>query len=141
MLASAGGACQSEPMAIPFDLATLAGRWQFELPERVRRQHHARLAAQIADPAALAKAMAEVEREAAVSYFEISPTGELTSYVDGVPYFSTDLGLGAERRDALRIDKPTGPVTLRLIDRDTLTMTDLERGELLYRRAPGPRAA
>lgn len=124
-------------MAIPFDLATLAGRWQFQLSDRVRRHHQARLAAQIADPAALAAAMAEVEREAALSYFEVSPDGELTSYVDGVPYFSTDLGLGAERRDALRIDKPTGPVTLRLVDRDTLTMTDLQRGELLYRRAPG----
>ncbi len=121
-----------------FDLAALAGRWQFQLSERVRRQHHARLAAQIADPAKLAAAMAEVDREAAVSYFEVSPRGELTSYVDGVPYFSTALDLGAERRDALRIDKPTGPVTLRLVDHDTLTMTDLERGELLYRRAPGP---
>jgi hypothetical protein len=127
-------------MSIPFDLAALAGRWQFELSDRVRRQHQAQLARKISDPAALAAAMAEVEREAAVSYFEVSRAGELTSYVDGVPYFTADLGLGAGTRDALRIEKPTGPVTLRLVDRDTVTMTDLDRGELVYRRAPGPTA-
>ena len=41
--------------------------------------------------------------------------------------------------ESLRIDKPTGPVTLRLTGRDTLVMIDPERGELAYRRhAPAP---
>ena len=79
--------------------------------------------------------MAEVEREASGSAFEIAAAGELTSYVDGVAYFRTMLDLTAGPVESLRIDKPTGPVTLRLTGRDTLVMIDPERGELAYRRA------
>lgn len=60
----------------------------------------------------------------------------MTSYVDGVPYFRTALDLAAGPVESIRIDKPTGPVTLRLTGRDTLVMLDPERGELAYRRAP-----
>ena len=56
--------------------------------------------------------MAEIEREASSSAFEISATGELTSYVDAVPYFRTTLDFAAGPVESLRIDKPTGPVTL-----------------------------
>jgi len=122
-------------MTSPFDPKILVGRWQFQLTDRVREHHRERLAQKLPDPAALESAMAEVEREAGSSAFEISPTGELTSYVDGVPYFRTTLDLGAGPIESLRIDKPTGPVTLRLTGPDTLVMIDPERGELTYRRA------
>ncbi len=123
-------------MTSPFDPKTAIGRWQFELTDRVRQHHRARLAEKLRDPAALEQAMAEVEREASGSAFEISAAGELTSYVDGVAYFRTTLDLAAGPVESLRIDKPTGPVTLRLTGRDTLVMIDPERGELAYRRAP-----
>jgi hypothetical protein len=121
-------------MAAPFDPQTVIGRWQFELTDRVRRFHRERLAQTLREPAALEQAMAEVEREASGSAFEISATGELTSYVDGVPYFRTTLDLASGPVESLRIDKPTGPVTLRLTGRDTLVMLDPQRGELAYRR-------
>jgi hypothetical protein len=121
-------------MASPFDPKTLIGRWQFELTERVRQHHRARLAQELEDPAALEQAMAEVEREATSSAFEISAAGELTSYVGGVPYFRTTLDLTTAPVESLRIDKPTGPVTLRLTSRDRLVMIDPQRGELAYRR-------
>ncbi len=120
----------------PLDLPTLIGRWQFELSDPVRQYHRARLAQKIADPATLAQAMTEIEREAAGSYFEVSSAGELTSYVDGTPYFQTTLDLSAAPLDAIRVPKPTGAVTLHLVDRDTLLMTDPARGELNYRRVP-----
>jgi hypothetical protein len=123
-------------MTSPFDPRTLVGRWQFHLTDRVRQHHREQLAQKLGDPAALESAMAEVEREASGSAFEISAAGELTSYVDGVPYFRTTLDLAAGPVESLRIDKPTGPVTLRLTGRDTLVMIDPERGELAYRRGP-----
>ncbi len=123
-------------MPSPFDPKILVGRWQFQLTDRVRQHHRERLAQKFRDPAALEFAMAEVEREAGGSAFEISAAGEMTSYVDGVPYFRTTLDLGAGPVESLQIDKPTGPVTLRLTGRDTLVMIDPERGELAYRRAP-----
>jgi hypothetical protein len=123
-------------MASPFDPKTVIGRWQFELTDRIRQHHRARLAQKLRDPAALEQAMVEVEREAKGSTFEISAAGELISYVDGVAYFRTTLDLAALAVESLRIDKPTGPVTLRLTGRDTLLMIDPERGELAYRRAP-----
>ena len=123
-------------MTSPFDPRVLVGRWQFQLTDRVRQHHRAQLAQKLRDPAALESAMAEVEREASGSAFEISAAGELTSYVDGVAYFRTTLDLGAGPVESLRIDKPTGPVTLRLSGRDTLVMIDPERGELAYRRTP-----
>ena len=121
-------------MASPFDPRSLVGHWQFELSDRVREHHRARLGQKLRDAAALESAMAEVEREASGSAFEISAAGELTSYVDGVPYFRTTLDLGAGLVESLRIDKPTGPVTLRPTSHDTLVMIDPERGELAYRR-------
>ena len=121
-------------MAAPFDPKTVIGRWQFELTDNVRQFHRARLAQKLTDPAALEQAMAEVEREASGSAFEISPAGELASYVDGVAYFRTTLDLATGPVESLRIDKPTGPVTLRLTGRDTLVMIDPQRGELAYRR-------
>src|SRR3954471_10272072 len=121
-------------MAAPFDPQSVIGRWQFELTDRFRQFHRERLAQTLREPAALEQAMAEVEREASGSAFEISAAGELTSYVDGVPYFRTTLDLDAGPVESLRIDKPTGPVTLRLTGRDTLVMIDPERGELAYRR-------
>jgi len=121
-------------MATPFDPKSLIGRWQFELTDPVRQHHRQRLAEKLADPAALAQAMAEVEREASGSAFEISTAGELISYVDGVAYFRTALDLAAGPVESMRIDKPTGPVTLRLTGRDTLVMIDPQRGELAYRR-------
>ena len=123
-------------MPSPFDRQLLVGRWQFQLTDRVRQHHRDRLAQKLRDPAALQSAMAEVEREASGSAFEISAVGEMTSFVDGVAYFRTTLDLGAEPVESLRIDKPTGPVTLCLTGRDTLVMIDPERGELAYRRAP-----
>jgi hypothetical protein len=123
-------------MPSSFDPKALVGRWQFELTDRVRQHHRERMAQKLRDPAALEQAMAEVEREASSSAFEISAGGELTSYVDGVPYFRTVLDLAAGPVESIRIDKPTGPVTLRLTGRDTLVMLDPERGELAYRRAP-----
>jgi len=118
----------------------IVGRWQFQLDARVRAFHRARLAEKLPDPAALERAMAEVEHEAASSYFEISPAGELVSYVDETEYFQTTLELAGEPVESLTIAKPTGPVTLRLTGADTLVMIDPERGELLYRRAsPVPR--
>ena len=123
-------------MTSPFDPRILVGRWQFQLTERVRQHHRGQLAPKLRDPAALESAMAEVEREAGGSAFEISAAGELTSSVDGVPYFRTTLDLAAGPVESIRIDKPTGPVTLRLTGRDTLVMIDPERGELAYRRAP-----
>jgi len=123
-------------MTSQWDRRTLIGRWQFELTDRVRQFHRERLAQKLADPAALEEAMAEVEREASGSAFEISAAGELISYVEGVPYFRTTLDLDAGPVESLRIDKPTGPVTLRLTGRDTLVMIDPERGELAYRRHP-----
>jgi hypothetical protein len=123
-------------MPSPFDRQLLVGRWQFQLTDRVRQHHRERLAQKLRDPAALESAMAEIEREAGSSAFEISAAGEMTSYVDGVAYFRTTLDLAAGPVESLRIDKPTGPVTLRLTGRDTLVMIDPERGELAYRRAP-----
>jgi hypothetical protein len=125
----------SKSMTSPFDPRILVGRWQFELTDRVRQHHRQQLARKLTDPAALAQAMAEVEREASASAFEISAAGELTSYVDGVAYFRTTLDLSTGAVESLRIDKPTGPVTLRLTSRDTLVMIDPQRGELAYRRA------
>ena len=122
-------------MASPFDPEILVGRWQFELTDRVRQHHRDQIARKLTDPEALARAMAEVEREASVSAFEISATGELTSYVDGVAYFRTTLDLSAGAVESLGIDKPTGPVTLRLTSRETLVMVEPQRGELAYRRA------
>lgn len=122
-------------MPSTFDPRTLIGRWQFELSDRVRQHHRERLARMIGDAAALEQAMAEVEREASGSAFEISAAGELTSYVDGVPYFRTALDLTAGPIESLRIDKPSGPVTLRPTGPETLVMLDPERGELAYRRA------
>lgn len=122
-------------MKPPFDPRALVGRWQFALDERVRAYHRARLAEKITDVAALEQAMAEVEREAAGSSFEVSASGELASYVDGRAYFRTRLDLQGGPVDSLRVDKPTGPVTLRLTGDDTLVMIDPERGELRYRRA------
>lgn len=121
-------------MTSPFDPRVLVGRWQFQLTDRVRQHHRKQLAQKLLDPAALESAMAEVEREASGSAFEISAAGELTSYVDGVAYFRTTLDLAAGPVESLRIDKPTGPVTLRLISRDALVMIDPERGELAYNR-------
>ena len=121
-------------MASPFHPQTLIGRWQFELTDRVRQHHRQRLAAKLREPAELEQAMAEVEREASSSAFDVSAAGELTSYVDGVAYFRTTLDLAAGPVASMRIDKPTGPVTLRLTGRDTLVMIDPERGELTYRR-------
>jgi hypothetical protein len=121
-------------MAFPFDPKMLIGRWRFELTDRVRQHHRERLTQELREPAALEQAMAEVEREAGSSAFEISAAGELTSYVDGVAYFRTTLDLAAGPVESLRIDKPTGPVTLRLTGRDRLVMIDPERGELAYRR-------
>ena len=121
-------------MTSPFDPQVLVGRWQFQLTDRVRQHHREQLADRLRDPAALESAMAEVEREARGSAFEISAAGELTSYVDGVAYFRTTLDLAAGPVESLRIDKPTGPVTLRLTGRDTLVMLDPERGELAYHR-------
>ena len=123
-------------MPFPFDPRTLVGRWQFELTDRVRQHHREQLAQKVADPAALERAMVEVEREASSSAFEISAAGELVSYVDGVPYFRTTLDLAAGPVESLRFDKPTGPVTLQLTGRDTLVMLDPARGELAYRRGP-----
>ena len=80
--------------------------------------------------------MAEVEREASGSTFAISAAGDLISYVGGVPYFRTALDLASGPVESLRIDKPTGPVTLRFTGPDTLVMIDPARGELAYRRAP-----
>jgi hypothetical protein len=120
-----------------FDPKALVGRWQFELDARVRAFHRARLAEKLPDPAALAEAMAEVEREARSSYFEISATGELVSFVDGAAYFRTTLDLAGGPVEAIPLQKPTGPVTLRLTGDHTLVMIDPERGELGYRRA-GP---
>jgi hypothetical protein len=118
-----------------FDPRAIVGRWQFQLDARVRAFHRARLAEKIGDPGALEQAMIEVEREAASSYFEVSATGELVSSVDGVAYFRTTLDLERGPVESLRVDKPTGPVTLRLTGPDTLVMLDPERGELGYRRA------
>jgi len=125
---------KSKTVPPPFDPKTLVGRWQFELSDRIRLHHRARLAEKLHDPATLEQAMAEVEREASGSAFEISAAGALTSYVDGVAYFRTTLDLAAGPVESLRIDKPTGPVTLRLISRDALVMIDPERGELAYNR-------
>ncbi|HEY4395074.1 MAG TPA: hypothetical protein VGP64_13475 [Polyangia bacterium] len=122
-----------------FDPRAVVGRWQFHLDAGVRAFHRARLAGKLPDPAALAAAMAEVEREAAGSYFEVSETGELVSYVDGAAYFRTALDLAGGPVESLTIAKPTGPVTLRLTGDDTLVMLDPERGELGYRRT-SPRA-
>jgi hypothetical protein len=118
-----------------FDPKVLVGRWQFQLTDRVRQHHRAQLAETLHDPAALELAMAEVEREARGSAFEVSAAGELTSYVDGAPYFRTTLDLAVGPVESLRIDKPTGPVMLRLTGRDTLVMIDPQRGELGYLRA------
>jgi hypothetical protein len=118
-----------------FDPRAIVGRWQFELDARVRAFHRARLAEKPSDAAALAGAMAEVEREAGSSYFEVAATGELVSYVEGVAYFRTTLDLAGGPVESLRVDKPAGPVTLRLTGPDTLVMLDPERGELGYRRA------
>jgi len=123
-------------MPSPFDPKILIGRWQFELTDRVRQHQRAQLARKLRDPAALEQALSEVEREASGSAFEISVTGELTSYVDDVAYFRTTLDLATGPVESLRIDKPTGPVTLLLTGRDTLVMVDPERGELAFRRAP-----
>ncbi len=123
-------------MTSPFDPRVLVGRWQFDLTDRIRKYHRDYLNQRISDPVVLEQEMAEVEREASGSAFEISAAGELTSYVDGVPYFRTTLDLAGGPVESLRIDKPTGPVTLRLTGRDTLVMIDPERGELAYRRAP-----
>jgi hypothetical protein len=120
---------------LPLDLPTLTGRWQFELSDAVRQHHRQRLAQEISDPVSLAQALSEVEREAASSYFDVSPAGVLTSYVDGTPYFSATLALGAAPLDSLSVPKPTGAVTLHLVDRDSLIMTDPARGELPFRRA------
>lgn len=120
-----------------FDRTALVGRWQFALDARVRDLHRARLGEKLPDPAALERAMAEVEREAASSYFEVSATGELVSYVDGVAYFRTTLDLAGGPVEWLNVAKPTGPVTLRLTGDDTLVMIDPERGELGYRRGSG----
>jgi hypothetical protein len=79
--------------------------------------------------------VADVEREARSSYFEVSATGELVSYVDGAAYFRTTLDLAGGPVESLTIAKPTGPVTLRLTGGDTLVMIDPERGALAYRRA------
>lgn len=119
----------------PFDPRAVIGRWQFQLDARVRAFHRARLAEKLPDPAALERAMAEVEREAQSSYFEVSSSGELISYVNGAAYFRTTLALAGGPVESLTIAKPTGPVTLRLTGDDTLTMVDPERGELGYRRA------
>jgi hypothetical protein len=51
---------------------------------------------------------------------------------------ATTLDLVAGPIESFRIDKPTGPVTLRLTGRDTLVMIDPERGELAYRRHSAP---
>lgn len=118
-----------------FDPSAVVGRWQFQLDAGVHAFHRARLAEKLPDPAALAQAMDEVEREAASSYFEVSATGELVSYVDGAAYFRTTLDLAGGPVESLTIAKPTGPVTLRLIGDDTLVMIDPERGQLGYRRA------
>jgi len=118
-----------------FDPGAIVGRWQFQLNARVRAFHRTRLAQELSDPAALERAMAEVEREAGSSYFEVSPGGELVSYVDGAAYFRTTLELAGGPVESLAIAKPTGPVTLRLTGPDTLVMLDPERGELAYRRA------
>jgi len=100
-------------LASPFDPQTLIGRWQFELTDPVRQHHRQRLLAKFREPGELEQAMAEVEREASSSAFEISAAGELTSYVDGVAYFRTTLDLAAGPVESMRIDKPTGPVTLQ----------------------------
>jgi hypothetical protein len=123
-------------MASRFDPQTLVGRWQFVLTDRVRQHHRERLAEKLRDPAALERAMAGVELEARTSMLVISSAGEFASWIDGFPYFRTTLDLTAPAVESLRIDKPTGPVTLRLTSRDTLVMIDPARGELAYRRAP-----
>lgn len=123
--------------AARFDPRAIVGRWQFQLDARIRAFHRARLAEKVPDPTALEQAMAEVEREAQSSYFEVSPAGELVSYVEGTAYFRTTLDLAGEAVASLTIEKPTGPVTLRLTGVDTLVMIDPERGELGYRRV-GP---
>ena len=123
--------------ASTFAPRAIVGRWQFQLDDRVRAFHRARLAERLRDPAALERAMAEVEHEAASSYFEVSPAGEFVSYVEGSAYFRTTLELAGGPVGSLTIAKPTGPVTLRLTGADTLLMIDPERGELRYRRA-GP---
>jgi hypothetical protein len=119
-----------------FDPRSLVGRWRFQLTDRVRQHHREQLAQKLRDPAALEAAMAEVEREASSSAFEISAAGELTSYVDGVAYFRTVLDLAGSAVESLRIAKPTGSVTLCLTGRDSLVMIDPQRGELDYRRTP-----
>jgi hypothetical protein len=119
-----------------FDPRAIVGRWQFQLDARIRAFHHTRLAEKLSDPVALERAMTEVEREASSSYFEVSPAGQLVSYVDGVAYFRAMLDLRDGPVESIRVDKPTGPVTLRLTGPNTLAMFDPERGELGYRRAP-----
>jgi hypothetical protein len=118
-----------------FDPKAIVGRWQFQLDAGVRAYHRERLAEKHPDPTALEAAMKEVEREARSSYFEVSTTGELVSYVDGAAYFRTTLALDGGPVESLTIAKPTGPVTLRLTGDHTLVMVDPERGELGYRRA------
>jgi hypothetical protein len=118
-----------------FERGAIVGRWHFQLDARVRAYHRARLAERLPDPAALERAMDEVEREAASSYFEVSAAGELVSYVDGAAYFRALLDLGGGPVESLSLAKPTGPVTLRLTGDDTLVMIDPQRGELEYRRA------
>jgi hypothetical protein len=120
---------------VVFDPRAVVGRWQFQLDARLRAFHRARLAEKLPDPAALEQAMVDVEREAASSHFEVSVTGELVSYLDGAAYFRTRLDLAGGPVASLTIEKPTGPVTLRLTGADTLVMLDPERGELEYRRA------
>ena len=121
----------------PFEPRAVVGRWQFQLDESVRAFHRARLAEKLPDPAALERAMAEVEREAQSSYFEVSGAGALVSYVDGAAYFRTTLDLAGGPVASLTIEKPTGPVALRLTGTDTLVMIDPARGELTYRRSRG----
>src|SRR5207237_5223709 len=101
----------------------------------VRAYARERLAERHPDPAALEAAMEEVEREAQSSYFEVSSSGELVSYVDGAAYFRTTLELAGGPVESLTVAKPTGPVTLRLTGDATRVMIDPQRGALGYARA------
>jgi len=87
-----------------------------------------------APAASRAAVRAEALREAEGSELEISGDGTIVSRAHDLELFRTTVAPSVERVDAITFDKPTGPVTLRMSDADTVVAHQPHKPLATFRR-------
>lgn len=128
---------ESEASAPSVDSA-IVGKWQFVFTDSARRGHDARLAAEITDPAELAKAKVDAEKEASQSVIELTEDGEYLSWVLGELIFQAPFTARDASKNSVRLTMKVGDeektTTVTMNGADEIVIDDPRKGPLTFRR-------